>query len=175
MYKFCQFTLSHCKGAQQGEGVCRCCSRVSRGTTWPKSPKMILQGHAANTPGISVAKGICCQGLLFHQPVACAWPVPSSSVNFLGDLMSHGTQDRRAQRYFHIGALSPLVSSPAFFILFSFLHFASQYPAQMNSCSFCTPFFHFHNHNAQPFRFRSCLSHFPHTLPSARWPLNTTQ
>lgn len=122
MEKFFQLTPSHCKEAQQREGVCHCCSKVGRGTTWPKSPKMILQslvhsqhswdqcdhGDLLSRIALSPASGLCTACTLLF----------GSSVNFLGDLMSHGTQDRRAQHYFRIGTLSPLVLSPAFFFFF---------------------------------------------------------
>lgn len=114
---------------------------------------------------------------LTHQWPGVACNCLSSDENkqwiFPGHLANHGMQSRQ-----ELSIIFILERFPSHFhsqLFFSFLHLASKHPAQMNSCSFHTPFFHFHNHSTQLFRFHSCLSHFPHTLPSARWPLNETQ
>lgn len=95
------------------------------------------------------------------------WPVTSSPamrmniVDFPGHLVNHGMQSRQEHSIISIlEHYSPHFHSQFFFffLFFSFLHFASKHPAQMNSCSFHTLFFHFHNHSTQLFRFRSCFA-----------------
>lgn len=78
------------------------------------------------------------------------WPKTSSPamrtniMDFPGHLVNHGMQSRQEVSIFfpHWNILT-FTFIPGFFVFFffSFLHFTSKHPAQMNSCSFHTPFF----------------------------------
>lgn len=110
-----------------------------------------------------------CPGWPLHncQPLNTSPAMRVNTVNFPGHLMNHGMQSK-PQHYFHIGTFFPLTFIHSVFF-FSLSGFASKHPARVKSSLFHILFFHFHNHSPQFFRFCSCLSHFPHTLPSAHW------